>query len=37
MIKGLGIESVIKENLILLGFIVVLIWGSVQRFKIRLE
>ena len=37
MIKGLGIESVIKENLILLGFIVVLVWASVQRFKIRLE
>ena len=37
MIKGLGIESVIKENLILLGFILVLIWASVQRFKIRLE
>ena len=37
MIKGLGIESIIKENLILLGFIVVLVWASVRRFKIRLE
>ncbi len=37
MIKGLGIESVIKENIILLGFIVLLTTITVYRFKIRLE
>jgi len=37
MIKGLGIESVIKENIILLGFIVLLTAITVYRFKIRLE
>ena len=37
MIKGLGIESVIKENLILLGFIILLTLITVRRFKIRLE
>jgi len=37
MIKGLGIEYIIKENIILLGTILFLIWASVLRFKIRLE
>jgi len=37
MIKGLGIQSVIKENLILMSFIFFLTGLSVYRFKIRLE
>ena len=37
MIKGLGFQAIIKENLILLGFIVFLTGFSVYRFKIRLE
>jgi ABC-2 type transport system permease protein len=37
MIKGLGIESVLKENLILLGFVLFFTSLTVYRFKIRLE
>lgn len=37
MVKGLGIESVIKETLILIGMTVVLITIAVKKFKVRLE
>src|ERR1019366_2219384 len=37
MIKGLGIEFIIKENIILLSFVVLFTVITVYRFKIRLE
>ena len=37
MIKGLGITSIIKENIILISFILFFIFITVRRFKIRLE
>ena len=37
MIKGLGIQSIMKENLILVSFILIFTVITVYRFKIRLE
>jgi len=36
MIKGLGIMSIWKETLVLVGMTVVLLIFSISRFKIRL-
>jgi ABC-2 type transport system permease protein len=37
MIKGLGIEAIWKETLILFGMAVFLLIVSFKKFKIRLE
>ncbi len=37
MLKGLGIESLVKETLVILGMIVFLTLVSVKKFKIRLD
>jgi len=37
MIKGLGITSVLREIIILVGMGSLIVFASIKRFKIRLE